>query len=128
VSASPMSLGRWPGRQPVLFLLLAAAAWFGLYQTLLPASEALVAWLPVDRASHLGGALQFFFYDTPKVLLLLTGIVFVMGMVNSWFTPERTRALLAGRTEGAANVMAASFEIVTPCCSLIFALPNINPR
>ena len=71
----------------------------------------------MDRASHLGGALQFFLYDTPKVLLLLTGIVFVMGMVNSAFTPERTRALLAGRTEGVANVMAASLGVVTPFCS-----------
>jgi uncharacterized membrane protein YraQ (UPF0718 family) len=50
-------------------------------------------------------------------LLLLTGIVFVMGMINSYFTPERTRALLAGRSEGAANVMAASLGIVTPFCS-----------
>ncbi len=70
----------------------------------------------MDRASRLGGALQFFFYDTPKVLLLLTGIVFVMGMINSYFTPERTRALLAGRTEGVANVMAASLGVVTPFC------------
>ena len=108
---------RWPARQPLLFLLLAAATWFGLYQTLSPASEALVAALPVERDSHLGGALQFFLYDTPKVLLLLTGIVFVMGMINSWFTPERTRAMLAGRSEGAANVMAASLGIVTPFCS-----------
>ena len=110
-------LRRWPGRRPLLFLLLAAAAWFGLYQTLLPAADALVAALPVERDSHLGGALQFFFYDTPKVLLLLTGIVFVMGMINSYFTPERTRALLAGRSEGVANVMAASLGIVTPFCS-----------
>ena len=110
-------LKRWPNQQPLLFLLLAAATWFGLYQTLSPAAEALVAALPVERDSHLGGALQFFLYDTPKVLLLLTGIVFVMGMINSWFTPERTRALLAGRTEGAANVMAASLGIVTPFCS-----------
>jgi uncharacterized membrane protein YraQ (UPF0718 family) len=51
------------------------------------------------------------------VLLLLTLVVFAMGMVNSYFTPERTRALLAGRTEGAANVMAASLGIVTPFCS-----------
>ena len=65
----------------------------------------------------MGGAIQFFLYDTPKVLLLLTGVVFVMGMVNSYFTPERTRALLAGRTEGVANVMAASLGIVTPFCS-----------
>ncbi len=79
-----------------------------------------MAALPVDRTSHLGGALQFFLYDTPKVrllLLLLTAVVFVMGMVNSYFTPERTRALLAGRTEGVANVMAARLGIVTPFCS-----------
>ena len=107
----------WPLRQPVAFLILAAIVWLGLYQTLNSAAEALVAALPVDRASHLGGALQFFFYDTPKVLMLLTGVVFVMGMVNSYFTPERTRAMLAGRTEGVANVMAASLGIVTPFCS-----------
>jgi uncharacterized membrane protein YraQ (UPF0718 family) len=108
---------QWPHRHPRAFLLLAAVAWFALYQALLPAAQALVAALPVDPASRLGGALEFFFYDTPKVLLLLTGIVFVMGMVNSYFTPERTRALLAGRTEGVANVMAASLGIVTPFCS-----------
>ena len=117
MSAVLAPLRRWPARQPLLFLLLAAAAWFGVYQTLLPAADALVAALPVDRDSHLGGALQFFFYDTPKVLLLLTGIVFIMGMINSYFTPERTRALLAGRTEGVANVMAAGLGIVTPFCS-----------
>ena len=108
---------RWPKQQPLLFLFVAGAAWFGLYLLLMPAAEALVAALPVARDSRLGGALQFFFYDTPKVLLLLTGIVFVMGMINSWFTPERTRALLAGRTEGAANVMAAGLGVVTPFCS-----------
>ena len=106
-----------PRQHPRAFLLLAALAWWALYQSLAAASEALVAALPVDRGSHLGGALQFFLYDTPKVLLLLTAVVFVMGMVNSYFTPERTRALLAGRTEGAANVMAASLGIVTPFCS-----------
>ncbi len=117
MSAVLAPLRRWPNERPLLFLLLAAACWFGLYQMLMPAAEALVAALPVARESRLGGALQFFFYDTPKVLLLLTGIVFVMGMVNSYFTPERTRALLAGRSEGAANVLAASLGIVTPFCS-----------
>jgi len=113
--ASPLK--SWPSRQPIVFLILAGIVWLALYQTLNPAAEALVAALPIDRTSHLGGALQFFFYDTPKVLLLLTGVVFVMGMINSYFTPERTRALLAGRSEGVANVMAASLGIVTPFCS-----------
>jgi len=117
MNATLAPLRRLPARQPLLFLLLAAAAWLGLYQALNPVAEALVAALPVERDSHLGGALQFFLYDTPKVLLLLTGIVFVMGMINSHFTPERTRAMLAGRSEGAANVMAASLGIVTPFCS-----------
>jgi len=115
--AAVAPLRRWPAQQPLLFLLLGAASWFALYESLTLASESLVAALPVARESHLGGALQFFFYDTPKVLLLLTGIVFVMGMINSYFTPERTRALLAGRSEGAANVMAAGLGIVTPFCS-----------
>jgi uncharacterized membrane protein YraQ (UPF0718 family) len=112
-----LSLRQWSARQPLLFLGVAAVLWWLVYQSLMPASEAAVAALPVARSSHLGGALQFFFYDTPKVLLLLTGIVFVMGMINSYFTPERTRALLAGRSEGFANVLAATLGIVTPFCS-----------
>jgi len=111
------SLRQWSARQPLLFLGVAVVLWWLLYQSLMPASEVAVAALPVVRNSHLGGALQFFFYDTPKVLMLLTGIVFVMGMINSYFTPERTRALLAGRSEGFANVLAAMLGIVTPFCS-----------
>ena len=103
--------------QPRAFLLIAAILWFGLYKTLEPLSHQLVGVLPLEPGSHLYDALQFFFYDTPKVLLLLAGVVFVMGMVNSYFTPERTRALLAGRHEGIGNVMAALLGIVTPFCS-----------
>ena len=103
--------------QPKTFLVLAVLVWYGLYESLAPASEWLVSILPIDRQSHLGGALQFFLYDTPKVLLLLIGVVFVMGMINSYFTPERTRAILAGKSEGVGNVMAASLGIVTPFCS-----------
>lgn len=112
-----ISVRSFSQKQPRLFLLIAIAIWFGLYQTLIPLSKSLVAALPIDRSSYLGSAFQFFFYDTPKVLMLLTGIVFVMGMINSYFTPERTRALLAKRGEGTANIMAACLGIVTPFCS-----------
>lgn len=95
-------LKRLSAQQPRVFLLLAVASWFLLYRTLIPASEALVAVLPVERNSHLGGALQFFFYDTPKVLLLLTGIVFVMGIIHTFISPERTRAMLSGKRLGGA--------------------------
>ena len=102
---------------PITSVIAAAITWFGLFRSLVPLSEWLVGLLPVDRASHLGGAIAFFLYDTPKVLLLLTGVVFAMGILNTYFTAERTRALLAGRKEGAANVTAATLGIVTPFCS-----------
>ena len=111
------SAGAWPARSPRSFVLVAALAWWGLYRSLVPLSETLVGALPVARDTHLGAALQFFFYDTPKVLLLLTAVVFAMGIVNTWFTPERTRALLADRSEGVSNVLAAALGIVTPFCS-----------
>jgi len=111
------SVLKLPRHNPRAFLVIAAALWFGLYKTLEPLSHWLVDALPVERGSHLYDALQFFLYDTPKVLLLLAGVVMVMGMVNSYFTPERTRALLSGRHEGVGNVMAASLGIVTPFCS-----------
>ncbi len=97
--------------------LAALLGWAALYSQLIPFSDWAVSLLPVDPASHLGQSLAFFLYDTPKVLLLLTLVVFAMGVVRSFFSPERTRALLAGRREGAGNAMAASLGIVTPFCS-----------
>ncbi len=91
--------------------------WGIAYSQLVPISERLVSLLPVDRSSHFGQALAFFFYDTPKVILLLTLIVFAMGVVRSYFSPEKTRAALAGKGEGLANVMAAGLGVLTPFCS-----------
>jgi uncharacterized membrane protein YraQ (UPF0718 family) len=113
----PAAILKFPQTSPRAFLLIGAIVWFALYKSLEPFSHVIVGTLPVESGTHLYDALQFFFYDTPKVLLLLAGIVFVMGMINSHFTPERTRALLAGRHEGVGNVMAASLGIVTPFCS-----------
>lgn len=114
MNASVLNL---PRSQPRIFLLVAAVLWFGLYKMLEPLSHILANMLPFEAGSHAYDALQFFLYDTPKVLMLLVGVVMVMGMVNSYFTPERTRALLAGRHEGVGNIMAALLGIVTPFCS-----------
>lgn len=73
--------------------------------------------LGLDPATRLGAAVQFFLYDTPKVFLLLVSVVFVMGVVHSYISPERTRAWLANRPLGLGNVMAAGLGIVTPFCS-----------
>lgn len=93
------------------------ALWAVLYSQLVPFSEWAVSLLPLDRHTRLGEAVAFFLYDVPKVLLLLTLVVFAMGVVRSFFSPERTRALLAGRRAGVGNVMAASLGVVTPFCS-----------
>ncbi len=73
--------------------------------------------LSIERGTHLGEAIQFFIYDTPKVMMLLTLIVFIIGMIRSFFTQERTRKYLAGKRESGGNVLAALLGIVTPFCS-----------
>lgn len=101
----------------LLGVIVFVAVWFVAYSELPALSEWLVSLLPVDPATHAGAALAFFFYDTPKVLMLLTLVVFAMGIVRSFFSPEKTRALLAGRAEGIGNVVAAILGVFTPFCS-----------
>jgi uncharacterized membrane protein YraQ (UPF0718 family) len=109
---------RTPLTDRTAWLAVAAfvAAWFGIYFQLTAIADALFGLTPLSRGTRLGEAVHFFLYDTPKVLLLLllTLIVFVMGVVHTFFAPERTRALLSGRREGVGNVLSASLGIVTP--------------
>ena len=101
--------------------LLYVGAWFPLYWMLEPATArltgALTSALGVSPSGHLASALGFLLFEVPKVLMLLALIVFVVGVLQSFFTPEKTRALLAGRRQGAGNVLAAALGIVTPFCS-----------
>lgn len=97
---------------------MALGLWYVVYSQLLPVSHFLAyRVLGLEQGSHLGEAVQFFVYDTPKVMMLLLLIVFVVGVLRSFFTPERTRKILAGRRESVGNVMGALLGIVTPFCS-----------
>ena len=91
--------------------------WFVLYGQLESFSHWAATLLPFEPESRLYEAALFFLYDTPKVFMLLTLVVFLMGVVRSFFSPERTRALLTGKREGLGNIAAASLGIVTPFCS-----------
>ena len=71
----------------------------------------------LPRGSHLGSAVEFFLFEVPKVLLLLLAVVFIVGVVRSFVTPDRARQLLAGRREASGNVLAALLGIATPFCS-----------
>ena len=92
--------------------------WYGVYSQLLGFSRYFAFdLLGLAPGSHLGEAVQFFVYDTPKVLMLLGIVVFGVGILRSFFTPERTRMILAGKSESVGNVLAALLGIVTPFCS-----------
>ncbi len=98
--------------------LAAAAVWVLAYRNL----AGLARWMTyglagLEPGSSVASAVEFFVYEAPKVLMLLVVVVFGVGIVRSFFTPERTRRVLAGRRESAGNVLAALLGTVTPFCS-----------
>ena len=98
--------------------LFSLAVWFAVYRQLSPLADFLAFdALNLSPDSRLGKATQFFLYDTPKVLMLLSLVVFAVGILRSFFTPARTRKILAGRREAVGNVLAALLGIATPFCS-----------
>jgi uncharacterized membrane protein YraQ (UPF0718 family) len=97
---------------------LVAVIWLVLYNVIQPFADWLaygLLALPLD--SHLGQSLAFFFYDVPKIILLLGGMIFLITMLRSFFSAEQTRAWLGGKREGVGNVLAAALGIITPFCS-----------
>jgi uncharacterized protein len=92
--------------------------WLPLYWLLQPLSEWIsYSLLGFSPGTHLGEAVAFFLYDAPKVLMLLTLIVFGVGILRSFFTPERTRTILAGKRETAGNILGALLGVATPFCT-----------
>ena len=98
--------------------LLLAAVWWVVYRSLAPLSVWLTyALLRLPRDNHLSATVEFFVFEVPKVLMLLTAVVFGVGVIRTYFTPQRTRQILAGKRESAGNVLAALLGVVTPFCS-----------
>ncbi len=108
-------------RWKVIYLFSGAillAAWWLVYDNLLAFSR-LVTYqvLHLREGTHFGATIEFFIFEVPKVLMLLTLIVFFVGVIRSFFTPERTRKILAGSRESVGHVLAALLGVVTPFCS-----------
>ena len=102
----------------IAVFIAALVAWWLVYQSLPQVAHYLTYNLfGLSEGSHLAAAVEFFIYDTPKVLMLLTIVVFGVGIINSFFTPERTRRILAGKKESVGNVLAAFLGVATPFCS-----------
>jgi uncharacterized protein len=119
----PGFFNREPGTNLNLFAILLTGAtaiyiWWVIYNFLpFLSSWTTYSLLPFEKGSHLGASIEFFLYDTPKVMMLLFLVVFGVGIIRSFFTPEKTRAFLSGKSEFAGNVLAALLGIVTPFCS-----------
>jgi uncharacterized membrane protein YraQ (UPF0718 family) len=73
--------------------------------------------LGLVQGSPLASSVNFFVYDLIKVTLMLAVIVFCVGIIRSFITPQKVKKWVAGRTEGAGNVLAALLGVPTPFCS-----------
>ncbi len=99
-------------------IVVAFIAWWLLYRNLRPLAD----WLTYDLfglpvGSHLGESVAFFLYDVPKILLLLAGMIFLVSVIRTFFSPEKTRAFLGGKRQGVGNGLAALLGVATPFCS-----------
>ncbi len=99
-------------------VLASAVGWWVLYGKL----DAIASWLTygvlsMTAGTRLASAVEFFLYEAPKVLMLLLLVVFGVGLLRSFFTPDRTRRVLAGRREATGNVLSSLLGVVTPFCS-----------
>jgi uncharacterized membrane protein YraQ (UPF0718 family) len=143
VSQPPRSPGRWEQSWPTVLLLVALALWGLVYTRLAlfadwytytallyprapgstPADlatccgETDLAGVQMSTAMRQGRAVAFLLFQVPHVFLLLALVIFLMGIVRSFFSAERTRALLVGQHPGRGTAFAAALGVLTPFCS-----------
>ena len=102
----------------VIIPLILIPVWFVMYVNLQPVTDWLIdTVLGMTKGAHLTEALRFFIFEFPKVLMLLVLIIFFVGILRSYFTAERTRKALEGKSTFTGNIMASMLGIVTPFCS-----------
>jgi len=102
----------------IILPILLLPVWFLIYHYLQPGVDFLIDDVfKMEKGSHLTETIRFFIFEVPKVLLLLALIIFFVGILRTFFTAERTRKALEGKSLFAGNVLASLLGIVTPFCS-----------
>jgi len=105
-------------KKRLLISLTLIVLWVILYMNLQVISDFIVDdILHLKTGDHFTESLRFFIFETPKVLLLLSLIIFFVGVIRSFFSPEKTRKALEGKSLFTGNIMAALLGVVTPFCS-----------
>ncbi len=102
----------------ILSIILLLVGWAFLYINLKHIVDFLIGnVLNLPPGRHLTETIRFFLFEVPKVMLLLVLIIFIVGIVRSYFSPEKTRKALEGKSLFTGNIMASLLGIVTPFCS-----------
>jgi len=106
------------GNKKIPVVLLFLILWVGIYINLQPVADFIVFKIfRLQADKHLTESIRFFIFEVPKVMMLLVLIIFFVGIIRSFFSPEKTRKALEGKSLFSGNVMAALLGIVTPFCS-----------
>lgn len=105
-------------RKRIITIVSILVGWIFLYLNLQNISDFIVDKIfRLEEGKHLTESLRFFIFEVPKVMLLLVLIIFLVGIIRSFFSPEKTRKSLEGKPLFIGNVMASLLGIVTPFCS-----------
>jgi hypothetical protein len=105
-------------KKNIIYITILAVAWVVFYKYLSPITDFIIDDVfRLEAGKHLTETLRFFIFEVPKVFLLLVLIIFIVGIVRSYFSAEKTRKVLKGKSLFTGNIMAALLGIVTPFCS-----------
>ena len=105
-------------KKPILTISILLPFWIIIYKTLQPISDFIVNdILRMKEGEHFTESIRFFIFEVPKVLLLLILIIFFVGIIRTWFSPEKTRKALDDKSLFTGNIFAALLGVVTPFCS-----------
>jgi len=105
-------------RTALLVIAIGGAVWWLIYNMIQPIADWLTfTALGLSQDSHLGESLNFFFYDVPKILLLLAGMIFLITLLQTFIDVAKVRVMVEKHGEGIGNLMASAFGALTPFCS-----------
>jgi uncharacterized membrane protein YraQ (UPF0718 family) len=104
--------------KPAYFALILLPIWLLVYLNLQSIADFVIDdVLGLQKGKHFTESFRFFVFEVPKVLLLLVLIIFGVGIIRTWFSPEKTRKALEGKSLFTGNVLAGVLGIFTPFCS-----------
>lgn len=105
-------------KKQLITILALLMAWVFIYFNLEQITNFIIYnILNLEKGTHLTESIWFFVFEVPKVMLLLILIIFIVGVIRSYFSAEKTRKSLEGKSLFTGNIMASTLGIVTPFCS-----------